>query len=190
MTTFAGGAPGRPNLADLDDLHEAFRSVHAERLHGFAILLTLGDRQQAGYLAAEALAAGALQHDDLRHPERAAAWLRARVLRHLRVRRSQTLSGDRRATLAALGLSDPAIDALAVLTPVERAAIIAERVEYLGPLDIATVVDQGGRRLGRMLARARTRYANAFAAADASEGGAAHGPLATRIRAIADRMMT
>jgi hypothetical protein len=191
MTTVVGGSsPPVPNVASLDEQRDAFRSLHAERLHGFAILLALGDREQAAYLAAEALAAGALRHDELRHPERAAAWLRARVLRHLRVHRSPTLDHERRAALATLGLSEQAIDALAVLSAPERAALIAERVESFERLDIATVVDDHGRRLGRLLARARARYAAAFAAAPDLAGEATDGPLAARIRAIADHAMT
>ena len=58
----------------------AFRDLHGARLYGFALLVTLGDRGRAARLSATALAAGASRLADLRHPERAAAWLRARVL--------------------------------------------------------------------------------------------------------------
>jgi hypothetical protein len=172
-------------------MRDALRTVHAERLHGFAVLLTLGDRQRAAYLAAEAIAAGVLRPDELRHPERAAAWLRARVVRHLRAGRPSTLDRERRAALAVLGLSEPAIGALASLSPAERAAMIAERIERFEPLDVATVVDQHGRRLSRLLAGARIRYATAYASAAGPErGGSTDGPLAARIRAIADRALT
>jgi hypothetical protein len=191
MTTAAAGrsAPSR-NVAALDDVRGVFRSLHAERLHGFAMLLTLGDRPLAAYLTAEALAAGALQHDELRHPERAAAWLRARVLRHLPARRAPIPDEERRTTLAGLGVLARATDALAVLSPRERAGLIAEHVEFLEPLDVATIVDRDGQRLGRLLDRARARYASAFATQSGSSDPRGDGPLAARVRALADRAMT
>jgi DNA-directed RNA polymerase specialized sigma24 family protein len=189
-TSVARRPPARPDPAAPDEVREAFRSLHAERLHGFAVLLTLGDRKLAAYLAAEALAAGAQQHDELRHPERAAAWLRARVLRHLRPERSPKLDEARRATLAALGVAERASTALALLTPRERAGLIAEHVEALEPLDVATVIDRDGQRLTRLLARARARYASAFAREAEAASPPDDGPLAARVRAIADHAMT
>src|SRR5690606_20820527 len=62
-------------------LRAAFDELHGSRLHGFALLLTLGDRARAARLAGEALAAAEPRIDALRHPERAAAWLRAHVVR-------------------------------------------------------------------------------------------------------------
>ncbi|MEA2650619.1 MAG: hypothetical protein QOI85_340, partial [Chloroflexota bacterium] len=60
----------------------AFRDLHGTRLHGFALLVTLGDHARAARLAGEAIAAGTARTSELRHPERAAAWLRRRVTRN------------------------------------------------------------------------------------------------------------
>ena len=68
-------------------MRDAFRELHGSRLHGFAQLLVLGDRHAAAKLASDALADGAARVDELRHPERAAAWLRRRVVERARVRR-------------------------------------------------------------------------------------------------------
>ena len=58
-------------------MRAAFRDLHGTRLHGFALLVTLGDRAHAARLTrGDALAAGMAQAAALRHPERAAAWLR------------------------------------------------------------------------------------------------------------------
>ncbi len=56
-----------------------FVELHADRLFGFAMIVTLGDATRAGKLAAEALAKGIQRIDQLRHPVRAAAWLRGTV---------------------------------------------------------------------------------------------------------------
>src|SRR5262245_49203152 len=69
-------------------LRDAFRELHGRRLHGFALLLTLGDRAEAARLASDALDAGVARVDELRHPERAAAWLRRRVVDRARVSRA------------------------------------------------------------------------------------------------------
>src|ERR1041384_1046480 len=53
-------------------LRAAFREAHGARLHGFALVVTLGDEQLAATLAVDALDAGVRHADALRHPERAA----------------------------------------------------------------------------------------------------------------------
>src|ERR687895_367576 len=68
--------PERSPDPPVEVVRAAFRELHGRRLHGFALLLTLGDRERAASLASDALAAGQLRVDELRHPERAAAWLR------------------------------------------------------------------------------------------------------------------
>jgi hypothetical protein len=56
-----------------------FVELHGDRLFGFAMLVTLGDRVLAGKVSAEALAKGVERISELRHPVRAAAWLRGEV---------------------------------------------------------------------------------------------------------------
>ena len=65
-------------------LGRAFRDVHGRHLHGFALLLLCGDAPTAAAVTVEALDAGAARVGRLRHPERAAAWLRSRVLQAAR----------------------------------------------------------------------------------------------------------
>ena len=176
---------------DTEIMRTAFRELHGARLYGFALLLTLGDRQRAANLAGTALADGARRWDELRHPERAAAWLRAEVLRQYRPRRrpQHALDASRRAALDLLGVTRPAAEALAALPTRERAALIADHIEGLAALDVATVVERRGGRLARLLARARARYAAAFAPGpDEHDGG--DGPLARRIRDIAARAVS
>lgn len=180
--------PARPTPAS--ELRDAFRDLHGSRLHGFALLLTLGDRHLAARLAASALAAGAARAGDLTHPERAAAWLRHHVLQAVgRRSRSGPQRAERRAALEALHVDAVAFEALAALGPRERAAVIAATVERLDLRDVATILDLDTGRLERLLRRARTR-ASAAGSGAIGEAGAADGPIATMIRSIAARAMT
>lgn len=172
-------------------VRDAFRDLHGTRLHGFALLLTLGDRRQAARLASEALAAGGAQAGELRHPERAAAWLRRRVTRDAR-RAGRSLRdagpGGQR-TLEPLGVDPAAFAGLAALTLRERAALIADSIERLDRRDTATVVDLGGQRLDRLMQRARGRYVTTVADA-LDDGSFTDGPTAGRIRAVAARALS
>lgn len=147
-----------PRAADL--LRAAFRDVHGPRLHGFALLLTLGDASLAGAAASRALAAGTARADELRHPERAAAWLRARVLRE--VRRSaagHAVPVDiRHAALGSLQVGPAAVKALAQLPVEERAALVAGAIERLDITDVATVLGQSLGVTRDLLYVARTHY--------------------------------
>jgi DNA-directed RNA polymerase specialized sigma24 family protein len=169
----------------------AFRELHAGRLYGFALVLELGDAARAAVLASDAIDAGSRRLGELRHPERAAAWLRERVFAaHRSDRRASATAAARRAEeLEALGVGERARVALAALTPRERAALVADQVERLAPPDTATIVRLRGRRLNRLLTRARLRYAAAFAAAPAAATGVGDGPLARRVRALAARAL-
>ena len=149
----------------------AFRDLHGARLHGFALLVTLGDRARAARLAGEAIAAGTARTSELRHPERAAAWLRRRVTRN-----------------EELG-ADPAVFAgLSALSTRERAALVADSIERLDRGDVATIVGVDGVRLDRLIRRARQRYA-AIVAAALDDEAAVSGRTAVRIRAIAARAL-
>jgi len=183
--TRAHGAP-----PDEANLRTAFRELHGARLHGFALLMTLGDRRLAAQLAADSLAAGARRVGMLRHPERAAAWLRARVARRAAgVGRSPGAAAElaRRGAVEALGVEPAALAGLGSLQPRERAALIAASIERLDIRDVATILDTDGRRPARLVTRARRRYANAFAAAWEESDAPDNGPIARRVKSAADR---
>lgn len=180
--------PGRAPPEEV--VRAAFHDLHGRRLHGFGLLLTLGDRAAAADLVGEALAAGVERAARLRHPERAAAWLRAHIVRNAsrrgvarnRVRGERTILTD-------LGADAPVVAGLAALDPRERASIIASAIERLDARDVATVVDREGRALEKLQLRARARYATAYEAA-VPDDLPLDGPLATRLHEIASRAMT
>lgn len=170
----------------------AFRDLHGTRLHGFALLLTLGDRARAARLAGEALAAGTARTTELRHPERAAAWLRRRVTRTAERTRRQTdprTPGEGRLALDELGADAAAFAGLSGLTTRERAALIADSIERLDRGDVATIVGTDGARLDRLIRRVRRRYTETVVQALDTDA-AMNGPTALRIRAIAERALT
>src|SRR5688500_17359124 len=168
----------------------AFRELHGPRLHGFALLLTLGDQPGAARLAADALAAGSARTSELSHPERAAAWLRQRVVREAGRRRSEMTRPDRRrAALEELGVDDAAFAGLRALNLRERAALVATTVERLDRRDVATIIGLDGTRLERHIRRASRRAMRAGAAVH-GERPVSVGPLVTRIRDIARRALT
>lgn len=188
-------APAEPqpvaHAAPDDAQRAAFRELHGPRLHGFALLITLGERVLAARIAGEALAAGAEQVSELSHPERAAAWLRNRALRLARrdMQRGASSGGRRRAALEDLGVDSAGFAALAGLDVLERAALVASTVERLDPRDVATIVGQDGARLDRLVRRSRAAAIQSGTLALA-EDAASHGPIAEGIRGIASRAMT
>jgi hypothetical protein len=166
-------------------LEAAFRELHGRRLHGFALLLTLGDTDRAAVLAGEALTAGTEHATELRHPERAAAWLRARVTRRAgRVPRPDARST---LTLAGLAVDDATLAGLAVLDTRTRAAVIGRAVEGLDLRDVGTIVERDGRDLSRLVERGIVRYAAARAATATAPPDDEAGPLVDRIRTTARR---
>lgn len=134
--------------------------MHAPRLQGFALLVTLFDEPLAERLAATALADVERKWTSLRHPERAAAWLRAHVVAAARraVIRSVPDPGARADLVARLGADANVVAALATLSVVERASLVAHDVERLDKRDCATVVRRGPAAYGRLATRARRRY--------------------------------
>ena len=171
-------------------LGAAFRELHGRRLHGFSLLLTLGDQALAARLTAEALTAGATRIDELRHPERAAAWLRARVVGAMPGRHHAPSPDEERAALDPLGADPAVVDGLADLNVRQRAAIITTDIERLDVRDVETVVGRHGAGLERLLARARRRYLIAYAAVPLASGRDPEaGPLVRRIRAVATRTL-
>lgn len=178
-----------PNL-----LRAAFRDLHGVRLHGFALLVSLGDRRRAARVAAEALEEGMRRSAELRHPERAAAWLRARVLRQLR-RGSRPHAGpsdrERRAVLRGLGAADAVFDGLSGLRIKPRAALVASTVERFDPIDVETILDMAPGSSLRVVARARERFVATVSATvpPAELADLPGGELGDRIREVAGRAM-
>lgn len=174
-------------------LAAAFRELHGARLHGFAILVTLGDRQSAELVAGFALAAGAGQAAALRHPERAAAWLRARTLRSLHQRRSlrpKVTDDARRATLATIGVDAAAFRGLAALSINARAALVASSIEGFDAIDIETILEAAPAAARRLVAEARETFLrNAGPTPGDLDGLGKHldGELAIRVQAVAAR---
>lgn len=173
-------------------MRAAFRDLHGASLHGFALLVALGDRRRAARAAGDALAEGASQADRLRHPERAGAWLRAAVLRRLGRAgppRSAAEAAAARAALHRLGASDETIGALARLSTRERAAIVASGIERFEPLDLETILVTTRSGVRRVVTSARRRYLGAMLQADLPAPAPGDGPLARRIRAQASRTL-
>jgi DNA-directed RNA polymerase specialized sigma24 family protein len=175
-----------------DALRVAFRELHGRRLHAFALLMTLGNHVLAARLSAEAIAAATARGTELRHPERAAAWLRARVVATL-PRRREPSPTDERVALEPLGVSRGVIDGLAALSAHERAALVASDLERLDTRDAGAIVGRSPRALERLLAGARRRYMRAHASSSLAEGsilaGAEEGAVIRRIRSVAERAL-
>ncbi len=174
-------------------LGAAFRDLHGARVHGFALLVTLGEQARAATIASDALAAGAENAASLRHPERAAAWLRARVVlaaRHRPLRSRQASWAARRAALAPLGADERALAGLAALTVVERAALVALDVEHLDSRDAEAALGLSTAALERVAIRARRSYAAAWIAAGDSSAPPGDGDLGRRVRKAADQALS
>jgi hypothetical protein len=158
------------------------------------MLVTLGDRQAAELVAGFALVAGANQAAALRHPERAAAWLRARTLHTLHQRRSITRKvpiDARRATLATLGVDEAAFRGLAALNLDARAALVASAIERFDPIDIETILDASPAAARHAAAEALDRYVRHAEATQPAErdepDDSPTGELASRVRDVANR---
>jgi len=149
-------APTAPVSPDDAWERSAFHELHGRSLNGFALLLTMESAAVAAHRAGESIDAGMARLDELRHPERAAAWLRADLL--ARSRRRVASQPRPNGDLAALGVDAGVLAGLAALTPRERAALIAADIERLDPRDVATIAGRSGARLDRLLVGARRRY--------------------------------
>lgn len=171
-------------------LGAAFRDLHGARIHGFALLVTLGDTARAASIASDLLAAGAENAASLRHPERAAAWLRARVVLAARRRpaaRRRESWPARREALAALGSDARTFAGLAALNVVERAAIVTLDIEHFDARDAEVVLGLSTGALERVAARARRLYAAAWISPRSPEAGSDEGDLARHVRDAAHR---
>jgi DNA-directed RNA polymerase specialized sigma24 family protein len=187
--------PAREQVDD-SKLAAAFRSLHGPRLHGFAILVSLGEAALAEKVSSAALTAGANQADSLRHPERAAAWLRARLLRALHQgnsRGASTATDARKSALAPMGVDDTVYEGLAVLGLEARAALVASAVERFEEIDIATILGSSPAAARKVIARARDRYLKTIEAQPAGASTPTTGPagdIATRVHDVAARAMS
>jgi len=189
----------QPAPAQYDDatLAAAFRDLHGSRLHGFALLVTLGDSRAAERAAGFALAAGAAQAAALRHPERAAAWLRARTLRGLvrgRTHRPSAPIESRLAALAPLGVSETVYRGLAGLSLEGRAAIAASAIERFDPIDVETILDAAPAATRHAVAEARRRYLRHATRTSPDDVGSPPdqpmGELASRVQDVASRAIS
>ena len=179
MTDRATRQPGDDAAAPAEPLRAAFRDLHGARLHGFALLLALGDRALAASLASGALRAGAERIDELRHPERAATWLRRWVVERVGTVAPPTDAAASGA-LFDLGADAPVATALAALRIPERAALIASTIERLDRRDVGVIVGRDGPAIDRLIRRARARYIDAYAAV-APDASAMMGPIVSQI---------
>jgi hypothetical protein len=189
----------QPAPAQYDDatLAAAFRDLHGPRLHGFALLVTLGDSRAAERAAGFALAAGAAQAAALRHPERAAAWLRARTLRGIgqgRARRPSAPIESRLAALAPLCVSETVYRGLAGLSIEARAALVASAIERFDPIDVETILDAAPAATRHAVAEARRRYLRHAARTAPDEADSPpdqpRGELATHVQDVATRAIS
>lgn len=185
--------PTVPRSPDPAALRAAFRELHGPRLHGFALLLTLGDRPRAAALTERALVAGEARAPALRHPERAAAWLRARVVSGAGRPDARLDAAQRRTALSSLGVDGPVLAGLAGLGRLERAALVAAWSERLDRRDVGAIVGRDGRRLDALVRRAGRRFLDGYASAGRVSADAIpatpDGPIMARVRAAASRAM-
>jgi hypothetical protein len=186
----------QPAPAQYDDatLAAAFRDLHGPRLHGFALLVGLGDSRAAERAAGFALAAGAAQAAALRHPERAAAWLRARTLRGIGQGRPSAPIESRLAALVPLGVSETVYRGLAGLSIEARAAIVASAIERFDPIDVETILGAAPAATRHAVAEARRRYMRHATLTSPDETDAPPdqpmGELATRVQDVATRAIS
>jgi hypothetical protein len=175
-------------------LRAAFRDLHGARLYGFALLVSLGDRSQAASATVTTLLEGEERADVLRHPERAAAWLRAGALR--RLRRSSAgprpRAVERRTALEQLGAGEMSFAGLAAISLDDRAALVASTVEGFEGIDLEMILRTSPSETPRRATRARSRF---LAAVGASRGrplaarAEGLGSIGTRVRDAAQRAM-
>ncbi len=177
--------------ATIRDVEENSRStdfveLHADRLFGFAMIVTLGDAALAGKLAAEALAKGIDRIEQLRHPVRAAAWLRGAVTRKAAGRPAWGHRRPSRVPSAAMrsrrwAWTPATYDALASLDVRGRAAVAATAVEGFSPADVFEIVGSD-----EEVRKARRDFLTAYLASSATrETAPPAGDLASRVKSVA-----
>jgi DNA-directed RNA polymerase specialized sigma24 family protein len=175
--------------ADADELQGAFTDAHAARLHGFALLLTVGDGPRAAAAAIAALEEAGERAVDMQHPEQAAAWLRRQVISELRRTwpTPHLPPEERRAALGRMGVAEPLISSLEDMSVERRAALVAGTIEGLAMADVAIALDTdlGGAYVA--VEGARRDYLTAAARVAVPGPTATPGALAQRIGEIRAR---
>ena len=161
-----------------------FVELHGDRLLGFALIVTLGDATLAGKLSAEALAGGVDHIEQLRHPVRAAAWLRGAVTKaagHPAWGHRRPSDAERRDALQALGVDAATYDALASLDVRGRAAVAVTAVEGFSPADVFEIVGSD-----EAVRHARRDFLTAYlASSETRETAPPVGDLASRVQSVA-----
>ena len=173
---------------DAEQLQEASSDANAARLHGFALLLTVGDEPRAAAAAIAALEAGA-ERAESQDADQAAAWLRREVIGELR-RTWPTpylAPGERHAVLSRMGVAEPLISALEEMSAEQRAALVVSSIEGMAMADVATTLDADLGDAYRAVEGARLDYLTTAARMTAPGPAATPGPLARRISEIRAR---
>lgn len=171
-------------------LRAVFCDLHSSRLHGFALIVSLGDARRAERAAGDALAVASRHAAALRHPERAAAWLRARTLgrlRHASLFPGSASTAAKRAALAKLGVDEATFNGLANLSLVGRAAMAATIIERFEPMDVETILGTSSSGTRRVVARANRRYLAAVADSEVARETTPAGELSRRVHDVAER---
>lgn len=169
-----------------DPVRTAFRDLHGRRLYGFALLVTAGDRRRAAAASAAALRDAGGRIDELRHPERGAAWLRTHVLRSIRGGRPAP-PAEAAAALRDLGVEEHTRVGLGALDRTARAVLVLADIERMDHRDVAAVIGRPGPTVERILQRARLRFA--VAAARELPADEVTTPTVERVRTTAARAM-
>ena len=167
---------------DADERHAALWDTHAARLHGFALLLTVGDEPRATAAAVAALEAG--EHAaEMPLREGAAGWLRREVISELRRTwpTPNLLPAERRGALRRMGVTEPLMSSIESISADGRAALVAGAIEGLGMPDVAITLDTDLAGARRAVEEARREYLAAAAQTAAPEPAPTPGPLAQRI---------
>ncbi|HKO32900.1 MAG TPA: hypothetical protein VJY85_04045 [Candidatus Limnocylindria bacterium] len=176
---------------DAEQLQAASWGAHAARLHGFALLLTVGDEPRAAAAAIAALEAGALRAES-QDSGQAAAWLRREVIGELRRTWPTPYlpPHERHAVLGRMGATDALISSLEGMSAERRAALVVASIEGMPMADVATTLDTDLGDAYRAVEGARLDYLTTAARMTASGPAAGKGPLAQRINEIRARAST
>jgi len=164
------------------------------RLHGFAVLVAVGDLAAASSAWQVALAAHRVRPRALSDTA-TQGWLRHRVVEELqgtlrgRVDRllhvDHELPVEHRARLRALGASDAAIGGLRALSPVDRGLVIGSAAEHLDVAALRTLAGGSADAARRAVQRAMRRYVHGVQATLVGQPWARRQPLGELAERIA-----
>ena len=173
---------------DAEQLQAASWDAHAARLHGFALLLTVGDQPRAASAAIAALEAGA-ERAASQDSDQAAAWLRREVIGELRRTwpTPQLQPEERHAVLHRMGVADPLISSLEGMSAERRAALVVSTIEGMAMADVANTLDTDLGDAYRVVEAARLDYLTTTLQVTAPGRTETPGPLARRISEIQAR---